>query len=131
MKRIYTAANLADAHLVRDLLQHAGIAVHIFNEYAMAALGEVPMGSAYPQLWISQLHQEQHARAVIADYEQRPARQRSNIVAPAGKPIPASSSCAGIAARRWPTRNRSDEKRDATLKRTQPITSINVMRNGV
>ena len=74
MKRIYTAANLADAHLVRDLLQHAGIAVHIFNEYAMAALGEVPMGSAYPQLWISQLHQEQHARAVIADYEQRPAQ---------------------------------------------------------
>ena len=74
MKRIYTAANLADAHLVRDLLQHAGIAVHIFNEYAMAALGDVPMGSACPQLWISQLHQEQHARAVIADYEQRPAQ---------------------------------------------------------
>ena len=74
MKRIYTAANLADAHLVRDLLLQAGIAVHVFNEYAMAALGDVPMGSAYPQLWISQLHQEQHARAVITDYEQRPAQ---------------------------------------------------------
>ena len=74
MKRIYTAANLADAHLVRHLLQQAGIAVHIFNEYAMAALGDVPMGSACPQLWISQLHQEQHARAVITDYEQRPAQ---------------------------------------------------------
>lgn len=71
MKRIYTAANLADAHLVRDLLQQAGIAAHIFNEYAMAAMGDVPMGSAYPQVWIPQLHQEQHARAVIADYEQR------------------------------------------------------------
>ena len=71
MKRIYTAANLADAHLVRDLLQQAGIATHLFNEYAMAALGEVPMGSAYPQLWITQLHQERHARAVIADYEKR------------------------------------------------------------
>ena len=74
MKRIYTAANLADAHLVRDLLQQAGIAVHIFNEYEMAALGEMPMGSAYPQLWIPQLHQEQHARAVIAEYERRPAQ---------------------------------------------------------
>ena len=71
MKRIYTAANLADAHLVRDLLQQAGIAAHIFNEYAMAAMGDVPMGSAYPQIWIPQLHQEQHARAVIADYETR------------------------------------------------------------
>ena len=29
MKRIYTAANFADAHLVRDLLQQAGIAVHV------------------------------------------------------------------------------------------------------
>jgi len=72
VKRIYTAANLADAHLVRDLLQQVGIAAHIFNEYAMAAMGDVPLGSAYPQVWITQLHQEQHARAVIADYEQRP-----------------------------------------------------------
>ena len=71
MKLIYTAANITDAHLVRNMLQQAGIAVHIFNEYAMAAMGDVPIGSAYPQVWISQLHQEQHARAVIADYEQR------------------------------------------------------------
>ncbi len=72
MKHVYTAANLVEAHLVRDLLQQAGIAVHVFNEYAMAAMGDVPMGSAYPQLWISQLHQEQHARAVIAEYEKQP-----------------------------------------------------------
>ena len=72
MKRIYTAANLAEAHLVRDLLQQAGVAVHVFNEYAMAAMGDVPMGAACPQLWISQPQQEQHARAVIAEYEKRP-----------------------------------------------------------
>ena len=72
MKRVYTAANLAEAHLVRDLLQQAGVAVHVFNEYAMAAMGDVPMGSAYPQVWISQLHQETHARSVIAEYEKRP-----------------------------------------------------------
>ena len=72
MKRIYTAANLAEAHLVRDLLQQAGVAVHVFNEYAMAAMGDVPMGAACPQLWIAQPQQEQHARAVIAEYENRP-----------------------------------------------------------
>jgi len=72
VKRVYTAANLAEAHLVRDLLQQAGVAVHVFNEYAMAAMGDVPMGSACPQLWISQPQQEQHARAVIAEYENRP-----------------------------------------------------------
>ncbi|MEO8101021.1 MAG: DUF2007 domain-containing protein, partial [Betaproteobacteria bacterium] len=58
---------------VRDLLARAGVAVHIFNEHAMAAMGELALGAAYPQIWIAQEHQEQHARAVIADYENRPA----------------------------------------------------------
>jgi hypothetical protein len=79
MKRVYTAANLADAHLVRDLLQQAGIAAHILNEYAMAAMGELPMGSAYPQIWIPQPQQEQHARAVIADYERRQPQTATKI----------------------------------------------------
>jgi Putative prokaryotic signal transducing protein len=71
MKRIYTAANLPDAHLVHDLLQHAGIPAHIFNGHAMGALGDLPMGSAHPQVWITQLHQEPQARAVIAKYNDK------------------------------------------------------------
>jgi hypothetical protein len=69
MKRIFTAGNLPEAYLVRDLLRQAGVAVHVFNEHAMAALGEVPGPAACPQIWIAQLHQEQHARAVIDAYE--------------------------------------------------------------
>ena len=72
MKRIYTAQNLPEAYLVRDLLTHAGVAAHVFNEHAMAALGETAMGSAYPQVWIAQEHQERHARSVIGEYEARP-----------------------------------------------------------
>ena len=68
MKRIYTAANLPDAQLVHDLLEQAGVAAHIFNANAMAALGDLPMSAAYPQVWISQVHQEQHARSVVAEY---------------------------------------------------------------
>ena len=68
MKYIYTASNLPDAHLVRNLLEQAGIAAHIFNANAVGALGDLPMAAAYPQVWITQLHQEQHARAVVADY---------------------------------------------------------------
>ena len=73
MKRIYTAMNLPEAYLVRDLLTRSGVAAHVFNEHAMAAMGELALGSAYPQVWIAQEHQEQHARSVIADYESRPA----------------------------------------------------------
>ncbi len=72
MKRIYTARNLAEAYLVRDLLTRSGVVVHVFNEHAMAAMGELALGSAYPQVWIAQEHQEQHARSVIAEYETRP-----------------------------------------------------------
>lgn len=73
MKRIYTAVNLAEAYLVRDLLTHSGVVSHVFNQHAMAAMGELAPSSAYPQVWIAQEHQEQHARSVIADYETRPA----------------------------------------------------------
>ena len=74
MKCIYTASNLPDAHLVRDLLAQAGIPAHIFNANGMSALGELPMSAAYPQVWIVQRHQEQHARSIIADY-QRPTSE--------------------------------------------------------
>ncbi len=68
MKRIYTATNLPDAHLLRNLLEQAGIPAHIFNQHAMSAFGELPLSSAYPQVWIVQPQQEQHARAVVAQY---------------------------------------------------------------
>ena len=88
MKRIYTAANLADAHLVRDLLRQAGISAHIFNEYAMAAMGDVPLGSAYPQIWIPQPQQEQHARAVIAEFEKRSPQTAIKICSHCGETSP-------------------------------------------
>jgi hypothetical protein len=72
MKRIYSAQNLAEAYLVRDLLTHAGVAAHVFNQHAMAAMGETAVGSCYPQVWIAQEHQERHARSVIAEYEAEP-----------------------------------------------------------
>lgn len=57
--------------MLRDLLTHEGIPAHIFNENAMSVLGELPSGAASPQVWITQPHQEQHARTIIARYELR------------------------------------------------------------
>lgn len=71
MKRVYTAPNLPDAHLLRDLLQHAGIPAHVFNENANSLVGFLPVSAGLPQVWISQPHQETHARSVIADYQTR------------------------------------------------------------
>jgi hypothetical protein len=80
MKRIYTAANLPEAALVRDLLQQAGIPAHILNQHAMGALGDLPMSEALPQVWIPQSHQELHALKVIAQFQSATANAvfRSN-----------------------------------------------------
>lgn len=88
MKKIYSAGNLQEAYLVRDLLIQAGVPATIFNEHAMAAMGEMPFTSAYPQVWIEQPHQEQHARAVIADYEKRPVRSAPRTCASCGEASP-------------------------------------------
>lgn len=103
MKRIFTAGNLPEAYLVRDLLLQAGVAVHVFNEHAMAALGDVPSSAACPQLWIAQLHQEQHARAVIDAYEANRGTGAALVCPRCGESNPAGFeicwNCAGTMVR--------------------------------
>ncbi len=79
MKRVYTAPNLPDAHLLRDLLQQAGIPAHVFNENATSLIGLVPVPSGQPQVWIAQPHQEAHAKSVIADYQTRHAAAETRV----------------------------------------------------
>ena len=79
MKRIYTAAHLPDAHIVANLLRHAGIAVQIFNVNASGAFGELPMESSLPQVWLEEEKDESKARALIENYQRAAV---SNIVRP-------------------------------------------------
>jgi hypothetical protein len=52
MKRVYSALNLPDAHIVANLLTQSGIATQIFNVNVAGALGELPVDSAMPQVWV-------------------------------------------------------------------------------
>ncbi len=65
MKRVYNAANLPDAHIVAGVLAEHGIRVRILNANASGAIGELPVDSAAPQLWIDNAADEARARAVI------------------------------------------------------------------
>ena len=69
MRRVYTAATLPEAHLIRQLLESAGINARVFNENAQGAIGELPVTAAWPDVWIVQNHQFRAARAVIERYE--------------------------------------------------------------
>ena len=73
MKRIYSALNLPDAHIVANLLAQSGIATQIFNVNAAGALGELPVDAAQPQVWVEDDAREADARALIAAHQVKQA----------------------------------------------------------
>ncbi len=81
MVKIYSAATLPDAHLVRGLLGQAGIDATVFNENLQGGLGEIPFTHAYPEVWIVDEHDLQRAREVIRQIE-RPAPSSGSVICP-------------------------------------------------
>ena len=72
VKKIYAAANLVEAQLLKDLLQQAGIVTHLFNQNAQSGLGEIPFTHAYPEIWLVDERDEPRAARVLKEYEQVP-----------------------------------------------------------
>jgi hypothetical protein len=68
----FRAVSLVEAQLVADFLGAGGIEVRIFNQYAQSASGEIPPASAYPQVWVVDDAQFARARALIAEFVNRP-----------------------------------------------------------
>ncbi|HYN27780.1 MAG TPA: DUF2007 domain-containing protein [Burkholderiales bacterium] len=81
MVRIYSAATLPDAHLVRGLLGQAGIDATVLNENLQGGLGEIPFTHAYPEVWIVDERDLQRAREVIRQIE-RPAPSSGSVICP-------------------------------------------------
>ncbi len=69
MRKIYSAATLADAHLVVGLLAQAGIAAKVFNENAQGGLGEIPFTHAWPEVWLTDERDTEQALEVIREIE--------------------------------------------------------------
>ena len=72
MERLYTAADLPEAHLILHMLRQARIEAHVFNENAQGGMGELPFTHTYPEVWIANGSDREQARRIIARYE-RPA----------------------------------------------------------
>lgn len=67
MYRLCAVATLPEAHMLRDLLAHAGIRAAVFNEHAQGGLGEIPFIHAWPELWLARPEDAARARGVMAD----------------------------------------------------------------
>jgi Putative prokaryotic signal transducing protein len=77
MKKLYSAQNLQEAHLVMHLLAHAGIEARVFNENLQGALGDIPFGEAYPQIWLVREKDSDRAKQVVQEYERGPVEKGS------------------------------------------------------
>lgn len=71
MKRVHTAFNLSEAHLLLDLLADHGIRARIFNANASSLAGELPIDAALPQLWVEDPAHAARAREVIEAFTRR------------------------------------------------------------
>ena len=68
MKRVHTAANLPEAHLLLHLLEHRGIRARVFNANASSLAGELPIDATLPQVWVENAAHAARAREIIDDY---------------------------------------------------------------
>ncbi len=69
MKKLYAAANLPEAHLLREELGQIDVRAHIFNQNAQSAVGELPFTHAYPEIWIERDCDYERARLIVERYE--------------------------------------------------------------
>jgi hypothetical protein len=90
VKRLYTAAGLVEAYLVRDLLVSRGVDVLVFNEHSMGAVGQLPCNEALPELWLRDEMQYERARLLIREHERSSSESASRTCAACTEKNPAS-----------------------------------------
>lgn len=90
MQRVYAAANLQEAHLVRQLLEQSGIAARVFNENAQGGMGEIPFTHVYPELWVEDERDAARAAEIIQEFEHAPEVQGETACPRCGEVNPAN-----------------------------------------
>lgn len=69
MLKLYAAANLQEAQIIAGMLAHAGIESQIFNQHSQGALGEIPLGETYPEIWLPDERDLGPAQKLLSAYE--------------------------------------------------------------
>lgn len=88
MRKVYTAVNLPDAHLVMHLLRHQGIDARVLNENATSVLGEIPVSAAQPQVWVMDADLAARAHSIIDAFSRRPASGSARACSDCGEQNP-------------------------------------------
>jgi hypothetical protein len=67
MKKIYDAANITEAHIVRGMLEAHGIQAHVTGHYLQGGIGELAV-EGFVSVLVNE-EEEARARELIIDYE--------------------------------------------------------------
>lgn len=102
MKSIYQAAHGVDAHMIRALLEQAGIPAQVRGEYLQGALGELPV-SGMVAVWVPEADAAR-ARELVLDWERSVPEEDVDVEQDAGaagdalQPRPSGRAKALVAA---------------------------------
>jgi hypothetical protein len=77
--KLLVRTDRVQAHLLRHLLATHGIKAHVFNENMQGAVGEVPVDTALPQVWIDDERDETRARSLLRQHEVDRNREGSHF----------------------------------------------------
>jgi len=89
MKRLCRAANLPEAHILRGLLEQAGIETMVFNEHAQGGVGQLPVMDAWPELWVGEADAAR-AAAVLEEFQRSPPVVTARACTGCGEDNPAN-----------------------------------------
>lgn len=70
---VYAAADLGQAHFLRDMLANAGIDARVVGDSISAGLGFPPVGESAPCVWVRRAD-EAKARELLEEFEKVHAR---------------------------------------------------------
>ena len=69
--KLYTAADIIEAQLLKKLLASKGIATTLKNENLQSGVGEIPFVETWPELWLLDLHDLDLAQQVLNEFVNR------------------------------------------------------------
>jgi hypothetical protein len=95
MRRVYSASDLPQAYLIKELLRQEGIEAQVFNENAAGGLGELPFTHTYPEIWLQNDTDIAAAQEIIRRFEtEEAAPGKDRICAECGEANPSNfASC--------------------------------------
>ena len=66
---VYRARNIAQAHLLKGLLENEGIPAQVENDLLQGAVGDIPMGWATAPRILVEVHNALRARTIVEEFD--------------------------------------------------------------